>query len=65
MLGRLKALAAWRELEAQGKNMPRGRIMRDETLADLASHPPASQEELGKVRGLSAGLAGERYRRAG
>ncbi|WP_347303589.1 ribonuclease D [Croceibacterium sp. TMG7-5b_MA50] len=53
VLGRLKALAAWREKEAQGKDIPRGRIMRDETLADLASHPPRKQEELAKVRGLS------------
>ncbi|WP_336976847.1 ribonuclease D [Altererythrobacter fulvus] len=53
VLGRLKELAAWREIEAQDKNIPRGRIMRDETLADLASHPPKSQEDLAKVRGLS------------
>src|SRR5690606_26574452 len=54
VLGRLKALAAWRELEAQDKNLPRGRIVKDETLADIASHPPRTQEDLGKVRGLSA-----------
>jgi ribonuclease D len=53
VLGRLKALAAWRESEAQAKDIPRGRIMRDETLADLASHPPKTQAELAKVRGLS------------
>jgi ribonuclease D len=53
VLGRLKALAGWRETEAQQKDIPRGRIMRDETLADLASHPPKKQEELTKVRGLS------------
>ncbi len=55
MLGRLKALAAWREVEAQDKNIPRGRIARDETLADIASHPPKQQADLAKVRGLSAG----------
>jgi ribonuclease D len=55
VLGRLRALAAWRELEAQDKNIPRGRIARDETLADIASHPPKSQADLAKVRGLSAG----------
>ena len=55
MLGRLKALAHWRELEAQDKNIPRGRIARDETLADIASHPPKTQTDLAKVRGLSAG----------
>ncbi|HKR18482.1 ribonuclease D [Rhizorhapis sp.] len=54
VLGRLKALAAWREREAQDKNLPRGRIAKDETLADLASHPPRAQEDLSKVRGLSA-----------
>jgi len=53
VLGRLKALAAWREGEAQHKNIPRGRIMRDETLADIASHPPKKQGDLTKVRGLS------------
>ncbi|SFG41608.1 ribonuclease D [Novosphingobium sp. CF614] len=55
MLGRLKAIAAWREHEAQGKNIPRGRIARDETLADLASHPPKQQADLAKVRGFSQG----------
>ena len=54
VLGRLKALAAWRENEARHKNIPRGRIMRDETLADIASHPPKKQADLSKVRGLSA-----------
>lgn len=58
VLGRLKALAAWRELEAQGKNLPRGRIMKDETLADLASNPPRRQSDLTRVRGLSAAWAG-------
>jgi ribonuclease D len=53
VLGRLKALAAWRESEAQAKDIPRGRIMRDETLADVASHPPKGQADLAKVRGLS------------
>lgn len=55
VLGRLKALAAWREIEAMDKNIPRGRIARDETLADIASHPPRDQADLAKVRGLSSG----------
>lgn len=53
-LGRLKALAAWRENEARNKNLPRGRIVKDETLADIAANPPKNQEALGAVRGLSA-----------
>lgn len=54
-LGRLKVLAAWREREAQSKDLPRGRIVRDETLADIAAHPPKDQSKLGQVRGLSNG----------
>jgi ribonuclease D len=54
VLGRLQALAAWREREARSKNLPRGRIVKDETLADLAAHPPKDQDGLGRVRGLSA-----------
>ncbi|MBU3077442.1 ribonuclease D [Sphingomonas quercus] len=57
VLGRLRALAAWREREAQSKDLPRGRIAKDETLADLASHPPRVQADLAKVRGLSGGWA--------
>ena len=55
VLGRLKAIAAWRETEARGKNLPRGRIIKDDTLGELASHPPKTQDDLGKIRGLSAG----------
>ena len=58
VLGRLKAIAAWREREARSKNLPRGRIAKDETIADLASHPPREQGDLAKVRGLSPSWAG-------
>jgi len=58
VLGRLRALAAWREHEARTKNLPRGRIVKDETLGDLALHPPRVQSDLSKVRGLSASWAG-------
>ena len=57
VLGRLKAAAAWREREAQDKDLPRGRIMKDETLADIAGQPPREQRDLAKVRGLSASWA--------
>jgi ribonuclease D len=55
VLGRLKALAAWRETEARTKNLPRGRIVKDDTLVELAAHPPKTQDDLGRVRGLSSG----------
>ena len=55
VLGRLKALAGWREIEARTKNIPRGRIVKDDTLGELSAHPPKAQDDLGRVRGLSAG----------
>ena len=55
LLGRLKAIAGWRETEARNKNLPRGRILKDDTLGELAAHPPKTQDDLGKIRGLSAG----------
>ena len=58
LLGRLKALARWREMEARNKDLPRGRIVKDETIADIAGHPPRKQSDLAKVRGLSATWAG-------
>ncbi|MFL6734783.1 MAG: ribonuclease D, partial [Sphingomicrobium sp.] len=55
VLGRLKAVAAWRETEARSKNLPRGRIVKDDTLGEIVLHPPKSQDDLGRIRGLSAG----------
>ncbi len=55
VLGRLKAIAAWRETEARSKDLPRGRIMKDDTLGELVLHPPKTQDDLGRIRGLSAG----------
>src|SRR5918993_4992466 len=55
VLGRLKALAAWRETEARSKNLPRGRIVKDDTLNEIVLHPPKTQDDLGRIRGLSAG----------
>jgi ribonuclease D len=48
----LRDLAAWRETEARRRNVPRGRVMRDEVLLQLARHPPATVEALRGLRGL-------------
>jgi ribonuclease D len=53
VLGRLRALAAWREQEAKTQDLPRQRIIKDETLCDIASHPPTTQAGLTRMRGLS------------
>ena len=51
----LQALAAWREEMAQQKDIPRGRILKDEILAQLAMLKPSSENDLKSVRGLSDG----------
>ena len=48
----LRDLAAWRETEARRRNVPRGRVIRDEVLLQLARHPPATVEDLRGLRGL-------------
>jgi ribonuclease D len=56
-LGNLKALAAWREREAQRRDVPRNRVVRDEQLLEIAAHRPTTIEELARGRGLSMDFA--------
>jgi len=56
-LAALKEIAAWRETEAQKRDMPRGRILRDEALVELASHLPTTAAQLTRTRGLPGGFA--------
>ncbi|HYM33056.1 MAG TPA: ribonuclease D [Candidatus Cybelea sp.] len=56
-LSYLKAVAAWREVEAQRRDVPRSRIVRDEALLEIASHPPRTAEDLARVRGFSRSMA--------
>ena len=50
-------MARWREIAAQSKDVPRGRLIKDESLLEIASHPPRSIEDLGHIRGFSRGAA--------
>ncbi|HZK92334.1 MAG TPA: ribonuclease D [Stellaceae bacterium] len=56
-LGVLRALAGWREAAAQQRDLPRGRILRDEALIEIASHAPQRVETLARTRGLAKGIA--------
>lgn len=51
----LRELAAWRDEEAQRRNVPRGRVTRDEVLIELARRPPQTVEAMKGVRGLHGG----------
>lgn len=52
ILNRLRALAAFREIECRKRDLPRGRFLKDETLIDLAASGPQSYNALSKIRGL-------------
>jgi ribonuclease D len=57
LLGRLQALAAWREREAQRVNIPRQRLVRDEALLEIAATAPADVDALARVRTITRGFA--------
>ncbi|MCJ2005682.1 ribonuclease D [Methylobacterium sp. E-041] len=52
----LMEVAAWREREAQTRNVPRGRILKDEAVIDVATSAPRSVEALGRLRSIPAGF---------
>jgi ribonuclease D len=56
-LGMVRALAAWREREAQRVNIPRQRLLRDETLLEIAATAPGDPNQLSRARGISRGFA--------
>ena len=58
-LNRLAQLASWREKEAQRRDVPRGRILRDDTLIDLAGSNPKTRADLKKIRGFPGGENGK------
>lgn len=57
VLGILREIAAWRERAAQKVNIPRGRMLKDEALAEIATHPPATREALARMRNVHQGFA--------
>lgn len=48
----VQSLAAWREIEARQRDLPRGRIIKDETLLEIAASRPRDADALGRIRGL-------------
>jgi ribonuclease D len=59
-LAMLASLAAWREREAQSRDIPRGRVLKDEALTEIAAHPPEIDEALERIRSVPKGFANSR-----
>ncbi|MFZ0606354.1 MAG: HRDC domain-containing protein, partial [Xanthobacteraceae bacterium] len=54
-------VAAWREREAQSRDVPRSRVLKDEAIADIAVHAPTSLERLKNLRSLPKGFERSRW----
>ena len=52
----LMEVAAWREQEAQSRDVPRSRVLKDDTVGDIATHAPTSLERLANLRSLPKGF---------
>lgn len=55
-LGVLIEVAAWREQEAQARDVPRGRVLKDDVLGDLAVQAPTTPERLAALRSIPKGF---------
>ena len=53
----VRTIAAWREREALRINIPRQRLLKDETLMEIAAIAPTSPEALSRARGITRGFA--------
>jgi ribonuclease D len=57
----LMEIAAWREREAQTRDVPRGRVLKDDVIAEIAVQAPTTIERLGGLRALPKGFERSRW----
>ena len=56
----LQVAAAWRERQAQARDVPRGRIVKDEALYEIAEHRPKSAADFDRMRAVPRGFGNSR-----
>ncbi|HEY5106583.1 MAG TPA: ribonuclease D [Caulobacteraceae bacterium] len=56
-----RAVAAWRERTAQLRDQPRGRILKDDAIDELATQAPQDADALGRLRSVPKGFAGSKF----
>jgi len=56
-----KAVAAWRERTAQLRDQPRGRILKDEAIDELATQAPTDAAQIDRLRSVPKGFSGSRF----
>lgn len=56
----LQVAAAWRERQAQARDVPRGRIVKDEALYEIAEHRPRNAADFDRMRAVPRGFGNSR-----
>ena len=56
-----RAAAAWRERTAQARDQPRGRILKDDAIDEIATQAPQDAEAVNRLRGVPKGFAGSKF----
>ncbi|OXT01513.1 ribonuclease D [Notoacmeibacter marinus] len=51
----MQSVARWREEQARGRNVPRGRVLKDDAIYEIAQQQPQTQEALGRLRAVPKG----------
>jgi ribonuclease D len=57
----LRAVAAWRERTAQTRDQPRGRILKDDAIDEIATQAPIDADGLNRLRSVPKGFSGSRF----
>ncbi len=57
----MKAVAEWRETQARTRNMPRGRVMKDDAIYEIAQQHPKSIDALTRLRAVPRGFEKSRH----
>ena len=57
----LKRIAAWRERQARERDVPRGRVLKDDALYEIAAQQPTGKEALGRLRAVPGGFENSRH----
>jgi len=57
----LRGVAAWRERTAQQRDQPRGRILKDDAIEEIASQAPTDAEGLNRLRAVPKGFANSKF----
>ena len=57
----MQSVAQWREQSARDRNVPRGRVIKDDAIYEIAQQHPKDKNALGRLRALPKGFENSRH----